>query len=98
MNTKNIRRILIFNPFGIGDILCSTPLIRNLKDNLGQSSISYICNRRTYPLLRNKEFIDKIMIFEKDEWRETGRRSKAALVKRFFTFKKEIKEAFKRFK
>jgi len=88
----NKKKILIFNPFGIGDVLCSTPLIRNLKENLPDSSISYICNRRVYPLLRNNGFLDKVMVFEKDEWREAVRESKRGFFRKFFAFKNEIKK------
>ena len=84
-------KILIFSPFGIGDVLCSTPLIRNIKDNLPESLLSYMCNRKVYPLLRNNKLLDKIIIFDKDEWREVSKKSKIELIKKFFEFKNEIK-------
>ncbi|MEM7816585.1 MAG: lipopolysaccharide heptosyltransferase II [Candidatus Aenigmatarchaeota archaeon] len=74
-------KALIFNPFGIGDVLFTTPLIRNLKENIKDISIYYICNRRTHPLLKNNIFLKKIFIFEKDEWREIFKKSKL----KFFT-------------
>jgi heptosyltransferase-2 len=36
--------------------------------------------------------LDKVTVFEKDEWRQIGRKSKVELVKRFFAFKKEIQD------
>ncbi|MFH1504145.1 MAG: glycosyltransferase family 9 protein [Candidatus Omnitrophota bacterium] len=87
-----IKNILIFNPFGIGDVLCSTPLVRNLKQSLPESSITYICNRRAYPLLKNNTFIDKILIFEKDEWKHTARQSKIKFLQKAFSFWQEIKK------
>lgn len=81
-----IRSILIFNPFGIGDVLFSTPLIRNLKEHFPHSSLDYLCNRRTQPLLKNNALLDKVIVFEKDEWRDLARRSKTAFIKRLVSF------------
>jgi lipopolysaccharide heptosyltransferase II len=86
-----IKKILIFNPFGIGDVLFTTPLIRNLKENLKDSSISYLCNRRVYPLLMNNVFLDKVFIFEKDEWRQTLSKSRLEFLKKALSFLKEIR-------
>jgi lipopolysaccharide heptosyltransferase II len=85
-------KILIFNPFGIGDVLFTTPLIRNLKENIEGVSISYLCNRRVYPLLKTNPFLDKIFIFEKDEWRETLKKSKFKFFKKAASFFTEIKQ------
>jgi len=87
-----ISNILIFNPFGIGDVLFSTPLIRNIKQNLPNATISYLCNRRTYSLLEHNSFIDVITIFEKDEWRALAKKSKIKFIKEFFNFRKQIKK------
>ncbi|MFH1318732.1 MAG: glycosyltransferase family 9 protein [Candidatus Omnitrophota bacterium] len=87
-----MKKILIFNPFGIGDVLFTTPLIRNLKTNFDEASISYICNRRTYPLLKNNIFLDKVFVFEKDEWRACARESKWAMVKKFCAFFSAIRK------
>lgn len=88
MKPKNI---LIFNPFGIGDVLFTTPLVKNLKESL-RANITYICNRRVYPLLKNSPYLDKVLVFEKDEWRKLGRESKREFIKRFFSFRREIRQ------
>lgn len=84
-------KALIFNPFGIGDVLFTTPLIRNLKENLGDAAISYICNRRTVSLLTSNIFLDNVSVFEKDEWRALGKESKWKFCKTFFSFLGEIR-------
>lgn len=84
-------KILIFNPFGIGDVLFTTPLIRNLKENFKDASITYICNRRTEPLLKSNIFLNKVMVFEKDEWRALASKSKFQFLKKFFSFLSEIR-------
>ncbi len=89
MKAKNI---LIFNPFGIGDVLFTTPLIRNLKDAFPESSITYLCNRRTKPILDNNVFLKDVIVFEKDEWRESLRESKVGFIGKFIGFRRQIKK------
>jgi lipopolysaccharide heptosyltransferase II len=89
---KQYRKVLIFNPFGIGDVLFTTPLIRNLKNNLADVSISYLSNRRAYPLLKENKFLDKVIVFEKDEWRACARNSKWTFLKKFLSFLRDIRK------
>jgi len=55
-----LKRILIINPFGIGDVLFTTPVIRALKENLPDSFICYWTNERVRYLLEHNPQIDKI--------------------------------------
>lgn len=87
-----IKKILIFNPFGIGDVLFSTPLVRNLKETIPGTSIHYLCNKRVFPLLKNYPLLDKVFIFEKDEWKDTLKESKIKFLNKAFSFFKEIKK------
>lgn len=87
-----INKILIFNPFGIGDVLFSMPLLRNLKDNLKDASITYLCNKRVYPLLKSHPFLDSVLVFEKDEWRAVLRKSKFEFIKKALTFFNHMKK------
>jgi len=61
------QRILIVNPFGIGDVLFSTPLIRAVRRTFPAASIAYLCNRRTQEILRRNPHLDELFIYEKDE-------------------------------
>lgn len=86
------KKILIFNPFGIGDVLFTTPLARNLKNKIPGLSLSYICNRRVEPMLKTSPLFDYIFVFEKDEWRTLARRSKVLFWKEFFAFFRLIRK------
>ena len=68
-------RILIVNPFGIGDVLFSTPLIRAVHHAFPTSRIGYLCNRRTERILRENPFLDDVFVYEKDEMVNLWRRS-----------------------
>ncbi len=82
-------RILIVNPFGIGDVLFTTPLIRAVREAFPESWIAYLCNRRTERILRASPHLNDIFVYEKDEllevWRASrwdGLRQTAALLRR----------------
>lgn len=55
-----LKKILIINPFGIGDVLFTTPLIREIKQAYPGCSIGYWCNERVQSILENNPCIDKI--------------------------------------
>ena len=62
------KRILIVNPFGIGDVLFSTPLIRAVHQAFPGAYLAYLCNRRTEEILRRNGHIHEVFIYEKDEF------------------------------
>lgn len=79
----SVARILIVNPFGIGDVLFSTPLVRAIRKGFPQSFIGYLCNQRTEGILRNNPHLDELFIYEKDEivrlWRNSPWRGLAQI-------------------
>lgn len=66
-NSRTPQRILIVNPFGIGDVLFSTPLVRAVRQAFPDSRIGYLCNRRTERMVRQNPHIDEVFMYEKDE-------------------------------
>jgi ADP-heptose:LPS heptosyltransferase len=85
-------KILLINPFGIGDMLFSTPLIAILKENLPDSSLYYICNKRTYETIEKCPELDGIFVFEKGDYKELWKKSKPLFFKEFTAFVKKIKD------
>jgi len=72
-----LKRFLIVNPFGIGDVLFTTPVIRAIKDSEPDSIIGYWCNERVKEILENNPNIYKIFalsrgdikkIYQKSRW------------------------------
>ena len=76
------KKVLIINIFGLGDVLFTTPLISNLKSAQPGIFIGYLCNKRTAPLLSSNPKVDKIFIYEKDDYREIFKQSKTGFLKR----------------
>jgi len=65
MNISNISKILIINPYGIGDVLFTTPLIRAMKKAYPLAGISVLLGSRTEEVLASNPFVEKIHIFDK---------------------------------
>jgi ADP-heptose:LPS heptosyltransferase len=72
------RRILIVNPFGIGDVLFTTPVIRALRLAFPGSHLSYLCNRRTEGILQHNPHLDEIFVYERDELVQSWKASRWA--------------------
>jgi len=53
-------KFLIINPFGIGDVLFTTPVIKAIKGRYPDSFIGYWSNLRVKPILENNPMINKI--------------------------------------
>jgi heptosyltransferase-2 len=86
------KNILIINPFGIGDVLFSTPLVTAVKKQYSDSYIAYICNLKTEEILVTNPAINEVFVFERDEYRNLWKKSKAAAIKKFLGFWAEIKK------
>ncbi len=87
-----MKKILIINPFGIGDVIFSTPLIEALKKNFPDSFIGYVCNKRVYEVIRSNPNLNKIYIYEKDDYRAVWQSSRLECIKRILSFLKSIKK------
>jgi len=70
----NIRRILIIRLGKIGDVLLTTPLLRNLRKNLPKAYITYIVGKRASPILENDPHISELIIANRNIFSEIMRR------------------------
>jgi ADP-heptose:LPS heptosyltransferase len=69
--------ILIVNPFGIGDVLFTTPLVRAVGRAFPKSRLAYLCNRRTEAILQGNPHLSELFVYERDDlvrlWRTSRR-------------------------
>ncbi|MFH1846962.1 MAG: glycosyltransferase family 9 protein [Candidatus Omnitrophota bacterium] len=79
-----MKKILIANIFGIGDVLFTTPLIVNLKRNITGVEIDYLCNKRAFDVLKGNPEIKKIFIYEKDHFVRLWRDSRMKCLKELY--------------
>ncbi len=64
----DIKKILVINPYGIGDVLFTTPVISNLRRAYPQVYIAYLANARTADFLKADPDIQQVFIYERDEF------------------------------
>jgi len=65
-------KILIVQPFGIGDSLFITPVIRQLKKQLHPEGIDLILGSRSQAVFENNPNVSQVFIVDKDKWRSQG--------------------------
>ncbi len=68
-------KILIINSFGIGDVLFTTPLVSNLRLAYPDAFIGYIANLRALPVLQNNPKINRVYVYDRDEFQKDFYRS-----------------------
>ncbi len=61
------KKVLIINPFGIGDLLFTTPLIKAIKEKYPDSFIGYWCNLRVKPLVLSGFGVNKIFALSRGD-------------------------------
>ena len=85
-------KFLIINPFGIGDVIFSTPLLEALKNRYPDSFIGYVCNKRVSELIKTSPHINRVFIYEKDDFRAAWQRSKADFFRDVWFFLNSIRK------
>lgn len=63
------QRILVIQVAKIGDFICTTPLLRELRSGLPQANITVLASSTTTPLLRANPRADAVMVADPSEWR-----------------------------
>jgi lipopolysaccharide heptosyltransferase II len=64
---KNKPKFLIVNPFGIGDVLFTTPVIRAIKWRYPDSFVGYWSNARVRPVLESNPHINKVFALSRGD-------------------------------
>ena len=69
---KSIRRILMVQPYGIGDALFMTPLLRALRTLPTVETIDLLLGSRTEAVFQDNPHVDKIFSLDKGAWHREG--------------------------
>jgi len=62
-----MKKILLINPFGIGDVLFTTPVVQALKHEYPDSFIGYWSNLRVAPILESNPQINKVFALSRGD-------------------------------
>ncbi|MBI2095705.1 MAG: glycosyltransferase family 9 protein [Candidatus Omnitrophica bacterium] len=64
-----MKKILVINPFGIGDVIFTMTAVEALRSAVPQARVDFLCNERTRDLARLNASIDQTFVFSRDEFR-----------------------------
>ena len=86
------KKILIINPYGIGDVLFTTPVIGNLRLAFPNASISYVANRRTADFLKFNPEIARVFVYERDDFAAAYRRNPVEFIQKSLSLFRSIRQ------
>ena len=92
MKTNSVTKILIINPYGIGDVLFTTPVMSNLRRLYPEADIAYLANRRTADFLKSNPDIDQVFVYERDEFVALYRQDPLKFIQKWFGLLSGIKQ------
>ncbi len=87
-----MKRVLIVNPYGIGDVIFSSPIIDNLKIYNPDVKIYYVANKRTVPLLEYDGRIEDVIVYEKSRFDKIREESFPRWVKEYACFVNKLRK------
>ena len=88
---KSIRRVLIVQPYGLGDALFITPVLRALKTIPTVESVDLLLGSRTEEVFKNNPHVDQIFSVNKDKWHAEG---KGAMARESFSLWQNLKSRY----
>ncbi|HTZ11120.1 MAG TPA: glycosyltransferase family 9 protein [Candidatus Margulisiibacteriota bacterium] len=86
-----MKKFLIINPFGIGDVLFTKPVIMALKDSFPGCKVGYWCNERVSLILKNNPYIDKIFALSRGDLKKISKESKIDAIKKSWKLLREMR-------
>jgi len=87
-----VKRILVVNPFGIGDVLFSMTLVEAIRKALPEADIGFLCNERTQALVRMNPSIDHTFVFNRDLFRRLWKKHPFLFFRKLRTLLRLLKE------
>lgn len=70
INLSDVKKILIIKFRGIGDVVLSTVVLDNLKDNFPSASIDFLTEKPSEQILNPLPFINNVILFDKKKFKD----------------------------
>ncbi|MEW6075315.1 MAG: glycosyltransferase family 9 protein [Candidatus Omnitrophota bacterium] len=87
-----MKNVLFINPFGIGDVLFTTPLAHTLKERFPGNRIGYLVNSRSASVLKDNPYVDALFIYDRDEFEKLRRASTLEWARKIFILLRSIRK------
>lgn len=87
-----MKKVLIINPFGIGDCLFTTPVIASIKDRFHGVFVGYWSNLRVKEILEDNPKIDRVFALSRGDLKKLFFKSKKQGFKALIHLWREIRE------
>ena len=78
-----MKKVLVVNPFGIGDTIFSFYVVEALKQALPGARVDFLCNERTLELARMNPALTRLHEFNRDALRATRKKSVTAFIRKY---------------
>ncbi len=85
-------KYLIVNPFGIGDVLFTSGIIREIKEASAQNRVSYWCNLRVKEILEHNPRLDRVFALSRGDLKNIHQQSPWLALKEFLKLAAGIKK------
>jgi lipopolysaccharide heptosyltransferase II len=79
-----VKRFLVINPFGIGDVLFTTPVCHAIKERIPGSFVGFWCNERVKELLDHVSDVDTLHVLSRGDLKNLAQRSKQQAIGRLW--------------
>ena len=86
-----MKKILLINPFGIGDVLFTTPVIRALAEAFPGARLGYWCNERVQEVLKNNPRLARIIALSRGDLKKKFSVSAMSGVRSFWGLMSDIR-------
>jgi lipopolysaccharide heptosyltransferase II len=87
-----MEKFLIINPFGIGDVLFTTPIIKAIRVTYPYGKIGYWCNERVGSIFQNDPDIDKVFALSRGDLKRHFHNSRIEGIKKLLGLLLAIKK------
>lgn len=87
-----MKKVLVANIFGIGDVIFTSPLISNLKREFPGISMGYLCNARTADMVRLIPGVEEVFVYEKDRYIEEWKISRLSCLRNLYGFFRSVRD------
>lgn len=71
-DVNKLKNVLAVSNTGLGDTILGTPAIKTLRKSFPQIKITFLVNKKMYPLFEGLDFVDDYLLYERGFFKQLG--------------------------